>query len=55
MPVPAKAETEVRTVSPVSVNSSRTLNVLFIGNSLSLDTTAYIYDIVKQTGCRVCV
>ena len=53
--LPVSAGTEVRTVSPVSVNKSRTLNVLFIGNSLSLDTTAYIYDIVKQTGCRVCV
>lgn len=53
--LPVSAGAEVRTLSPVSVNRSRTLNVLFIGNSLSLDTTAYIYDIVKQTGCRVCV
>ena len=32
--LPVSAGTEVRTVSPVSVNKSRTLNVLFIGNSL---------------------
>ena len=55
LPVPARAETEVRTVSPVSVNSSRTLNVLFIGNSFSMDTTAYLYDIAKQTGGRICL
>ena len=53
--LPVSAGTEVRTLSPVSVNNSRTLNVLFIGNSFSLDTTGYIYDIVKQTGCRICL
>ena len=53
--LPVSAGTEVRTASPVSVNNSRTLNVLFIGNSFSLDTTAYLYDIVKQTGCRICL
>lgn len=53
--LPVSAGTEVRTASPVSVNNSRTLNVLFIGNSFSLDTTGYLYDIVKQTGCRICL
>ena len=53
--LPVSAGAEVRTLSPVSVSKSRTLNVLFIGNSLSLDTTAYVYDIMKQTGCRVCL
>ena len=53
--LPVMAVEEVRTASPVSVSKSRTLNVLFIGNSFSVDTTAYLYDIVKETGCRICL
>lgn len=53
--MPVMAGTEISTASPVAVKKSKTLNVLFIGNSFSEDTSRYLYDIVKQTGYKVCV
>ena len=49
------AGTEISTSSPVQITKNKTLNVLFIGNSFSEDTSRYLYDIVKQTGYKICV
>ncbi len=49
--VPAQAETPA--TSPVTVSDEDVLNVLFIGNSFSIDTSRYLYDIAEQTGYRI--
>ena len=53
--MPVAAGTEISTSSPVQITKNKTLNVLFIGNSFSEDTSRYLYDIVKQTGYKICV
>ena len=53
--LPAGARAEIETVAPVKIDKMRTLNVLFIGNSYSEDTSRYLYDIADQTGYRICV
>lgn len=53
--LPAGAQAEIETISPAGISKMRTLNVLFIGNSYSEDTSRYLYDIVEQTGYRICV
>ena len=53
--LPVGAQAEIETISPVKIDKMRTLNVLFIGNSYSEDTSRYLYDIADQTGYRICV
>ena len=53
VPLPARAG--VSALSPVEPVSGRTLKVLFIGNSFSVDTTRYIRDIVGQTGYKISI
>lgn len=53
--LPVGARAEIETVAPVKIDKMRTLNVLFIGNSYSEDTSRYLYDIAEQTGYRICV
>lgn len=51
--LPADASAAVVTRSPLDPGEEKTLNVLFIGNSFSVDTTRYMYDIADQAGYRL--
>lgn len=51
--LPAESGAAITTKSPLAPTEKKTLNVLFIGNSFSVDTTRYMYDIASQAGYRL--